>query len=497
MDNESGGVGRLLSVTLVLLVAVGGLALLRFDVMGLRTWLIGSGESGHTPPPSGQPNQPRAGGAEPRDRAFDARTPSDESFRVSRPSPLPPTLKIRRKVASHEAELDLILVPQGWFPMGEDDGVKSNTPKRWVWCSDFYITTTEATNAQFFAFVLAGGYARSQFWTQAGWEFCTQAELSGTELVGWRPVDFGKRLWWLAAPGGDVTVDLRGTDTAPPRANAPVLLLPPGGVWVDYFRADATQGKVYIRARDTWVESDGDDVAKTALLKADGFLFNTGEDARVSLAGKELLGEYLVVAWPEGNKRPPVFGRISRTFTQSRLIDARMPVTGMSWFEADACARYWGGRLPWECWWEKAARGTDGRFFPWGNDLELNQRLPIAGRMGTPRANFNRNEVDLVGRYASGASPFGVHDMVGNVSEWVADAYLPFLLQDDRFEGPDPRHVGNPRDMRSERGSSTQDGDIQTARVYNRRVANPTMALQSRGFRIAFTAEEALKAAGR
>jgi formylglycine-generating enzyme required for sulfatase activity len=84
------------------------------------------------------------------------------------------------------------------------------------------------------------------------------------------------------------------------------------------------------------------------------------------------------------------------------------PVTGITWQGANAFAQWRGARLPEQIEWEKAARGIDGRMYPWGNDFDA------------ARCNTDSEGTTAVGHYGNaGGSPYGCFDMAGNVLEWT------------------------------------------------------------------------------
>jgi formylglycine-generating enzyme required for sulfatase activity len=155
--------------------------------------------------------------------------------------------------------------------------------------------------------------------------------------------------------------------------------------------------------------------------------------------------------------------------------DERLPIIGTSWFEAFAYCQWLSEhtaancRLPTEAEWEKAARGTDGRMFPWGEVFDPS-RCNV-------RANLLRRTTP-VGQFSpAGDSPYGCADMVGNVSEWTLTQFKPYP-----YDTGDARDEPEGKGARATRGGSWKSPE-KRARVTARGMNEPCFRDLDLGFR--------------
>jgi len=186
--------------------------------------------------------------------------------------------------------------------------------------------------------------------------------------------------------------------------------------------------------------------------------------------------EYAAFVQQTGHSAPP--SDANPTWTSQQQTPDH-PIVSVSWYDAKAYAAWlaqltgqpW--RLPTEAEWEKAARGTDGRVYPWGNQWDKTRANTSDSGPGA---------TTLVGRYPSGASPYGAQDIAGNVWEWCSSLFKPYP-----YSQSDGRENQDSSENRVLRGGSWDD-DPRFARVAFRSPGGPAGVYVNLGFRLVLAA---------
>jgi formylglycine-generating enzyme required for sulfatase activity len=184
------------------------------------------------------------------------------------------------------------------------------------------------------------------------------------------------------------------------------------------------------------------------------------------------VGQYAKFLEATSHTAPPEWNIMSRAMHQNR------PIVNVDWADATAYCKWVDKRLPTEAEWEKAARGTDGRVYPWGNE-------PPTRFHGNMKKEVWNNHMGLtqVGSFEDGKSPYGIYDMAGNVWEWVSDWYDPDYYRTGPLRNPTGPPAG---DYKVVRGGSWGSGP-EGLRAADRETHLPSFQGFGTGFRCAKT----------
>lgn len=210
------------------------------------------------------------------------------------------------------------------------------------------------------------------------------------------------------------------------------------------------------------------------LIPASSYLMGDSEN-KVNIVHKVYLESYFIDNYEVTNARYRQFiletGHSKpRYFNDPRYNEDNQPVVGVTWEDAQAFCTWAKKRVPTEAEWEKAARGKKSLLFPWGDIFNSNYSNTKASKNNRPLS---------VGKYYKGRSPYGVHDMSGNVWEWCQDWYEKNYYPRSPVRSPTGPKSGKKRVVRGGGWNSPY------VDMTHRRGIDPTKAHPSVGFRCA------------
>lgn len=263
---------------------------------------------------------------------------------------------------------------------------------------------------------------------------------------------------WQPAANGDVPIKVRAIDRAGRQFWTPTFILPVRG-------ADGPLGSMLQMPAGAFLmgsNAGADDEKPERMVTMPAYQIDRYEVT---------VGEFR--AFVKATNHQTSAEQVGKPINETWRVDdigSRFdhPVRYVSWWDADKYCRWLGKRLPTEAEWEYAARGNDGRRYPWGNDFD-------PARVAPP------DDTMPVGFYLDNRSPIGAYDMAGNVWEWVNDWYRPDYYAQNQNDNPQ----GPPQaDQRTIRGGSFTNSP-EDLRVTRRIKADPGSFHRDVGFRCA------------
>jgi len=233
---------------------------------------------------------------------------------------------------------------------------------------------------------------------------------------------------------------------------------------------------IFIIALTTCLFAAGSNAGVSEMVRVPAGEFRMGREGRDPDEGpthKVYLDEYLIDKYEVSNAEYAKCVRAGKCVPNQKyggFTNPAQPVVGVDWEQADKYCKWAGKQLPTEAQWEKAAKGTDGRTYPWGENIDCS------------KANYRdckTGKTKPVGSYPSGISPYGAMDMAGNVWEWTADWYHSKYYEKSPDHNPTGPESGKYRVLRGG-GWGSYPTDLRTTYRYR---TVPTVRSNLFGFR--------------